>query len=424
MGNQNVRAVPLDNANWVQGKPILISSDMKKPLLLDFWTFGCMNCLNIIPDLKLLENMFGDDLDIVSIHTPKFEKEQNIKSLKKSLDFLDISHSVIADNDACLWDAYAVKAWPTWILVDPSGYVALHEQGEGHLQKFAQAIQSFIDVPAKEEPFVSTKKDMSVIEVSKDWMTIGCQSELDIYTGDKKVKTVKGFSMISGLLIVDDTVFVADRYRGEVSIIDLNSYAQKILVKGLRAPYGLEFIHSNLFISLAGSHKITVVNLDTLQTQEIAGNGFEGLRDGVGDQVLLAQPQALAFDEDRLWFLDTETSSLRYMLGREVFTEFGEGLFSFGDDNKKLLLQHPQDMTLGRYGDGCGVGRLFIADTYNDKIKVYDPEDKSMQTLVEDIEMPISISKSGCRLYIICLGKEKPYVFDLKVMKLESLELI
>jgi thiol-disulfide isomerase/thioredoxin len=395
---------------------------MRKPLLLDFWTFGCINCLHVIPDLKRLEMMFGDTLDIVSVHTPKFAKEHDSESLKKSLDFLDIDHPVIADNEGYLWGSYAIKAWPTWVLIDAHGYVVLQEQGEGHFEKFTHALETLIGVRSQKPIKVSAQQHLCVIESSMPWLAIGRQSELDIYKSEKKMKSLEGFSMISGLLIVDDALFVADRYCGDVRVIDLNTFKERTLVKGLRSPYGLELVHTNLFISLAGSHKIMVVNIDSMQFQEIAGNGFEGLRDGTGDQVLLAQPQALAFDEDRLWFLDSESSALRYMLGREVFTEFGVGLFTFGDDNEQRLLQHPQDMTLGRYGDGCGTGRLFIADTYNDKIKVYNPEDKSMQTVVE-VPMPISLSKSGCRLYIICLGVDKPYIFDLKKMTLETLEL-
>ena len=418
-----VRAVSLKDVNWVQGEAVEISSEMAKPLLLDFWTFGCINCLNVIPDLKRLENMFGDDLDIVSVHKPKFEKEKDEVALKHALEFLDITHPVIADNKGELWSAYAVKAWPTWILIDTKGYVVLHAQGENHIERFTQTIQSLLEKDVVKKPFISNKEELSCIDVSKDYLVLGKQSKLEIYVDDVLTKSLDGFSMISGLLVVDETVFVADRYSGQVFIINLITYDKKLLAQGLRAPWGLELVHTNLFVSLAGSHKIMVVNLDSLQMQEIAGNGFEGLRDGSGDQVLLAQPQSLAFDEDRLWFLDAESSALRYMLGREVFTEFGEGLYTYGDDDSKRLLQHPQDMALGRYKDGCGTGRLFIADTYNGKIKVYNPEDKSMQTLVDNVSLPISIAKSKCKLYIICMGETKPFIFDLKEMKLETLEL-
>jgi thiol-disulfide isomerase/thioredoxin len=422
--SQNVRAVSLAAASWIQGEPVTISREMKKPLLLDFWTFGCINCMNVVPDIKLLESMFGDTLDIVSVHTPKFTKEKDLHALQKALKFLDITHPVIADNDGELWDAYAVKAWPTWILVDQQGYVVIHAQGENQLTTFAHKIEELLETDIHEELYIPMGKELSVIDASGDWITLARQSEFDIYSGGKHQKTLEGFSMISGLLIVDDTVFVADRYLGKVFIVDLITFEVKLLASGLRAPWGLELIHTNLFISVAGWHKIMVVNLDSLVVQEIAGNGFEGLRDGTGDQVLLAQPQALAFDEDKLWFLDAETSALRYMQGREVFTECGEGLFTFWDDNSKCLLQHPQDMVVGRFGDGCGMGRLFIADSYNQKIKVYNPEDKSMQTLIEDIGMPISLSKSKCKLYFICLGEPKPFMYDLKEMTLETLELL
>ena len=131
----------------------------------------------------------------------------------------------------------------------------------------------------------------------------------------------------------------------------------------------------------------------------------------------LAQPSALSILHDRLWFVDAESSALRYIEGEEVHTAVGEGLHTFGDsDEGEILLQHPQGVVAGQYGDGCGGGRIFIADTYNDKVKVYNPEDGSMMTLLDTLHEPCGIVKKGCTLYIADTNAHAIIAFDLPTM--------
>lgn len=240
-------------------------------------------------------------------------------------------------------------------------------------------------------------KKTSVIDACKNFIVLGCETTLKVYTSNKLLKTLDGFEKISALMIVDDTVFISDSKAGKVFILDLKSFKQKLLVSGVTKPRGLELVHTNLFIALEGIDKIMILNLDSLQVQEIA-----------------AKAQTLAFDEDRLWLLDKDNASLAYVLGRDVKVELN------ASDSK---LEQPCDMTLGRYGDGCGVGRLFIADTKTNQIKVYNPENKSMQVLL-DVVTPLSLSKQGCKLYIVCENEDKPLCYNLKTMKLEDLELV
>ena len=95
----------------------------------------------------------------------------------------------------------------------------------------------------------------------------------------------------------------------------------------------------------------------------------------------------------------------------------GEGLHTFGDsDEGEILLQHPQGVVAGQYGDGCGGGRIFIADTYNDKVKVFNPDDGSMMTLLDTLHAPGGIAKKGCTLYIADSDAHSIVAFDLPSM--------
>ncbi len=415
-----VRACKLGASQWIQGAPIEIASQ-KGLILLHFWTFGCINCLNVLKDLKRLEYKYPDTLTVISVHTPKFEKEKDIELLKRQIEYLDITHRVVQDRDAKLWDCYAVKAWPTWVLIDADGYIIEHQQGEKKFELFNQQISRLTE-EAKPLPESHTEDALVAIEVEGEWSAVATRNTLSIYKGKKKIYLKRGFEFITAMLWDKERLFIADRESGKLYTLNCRSGQISVLKENLRAPWGMDKVGNTLLMTLAGSHKIAQLDLNSGVFKEIAGNGFEGLRDGAGDQVLLAQPSAVSADFDRIWFLDAETSSLRYIQGEEVYTEFGEGLFSYGDSDAKRLLQHPQSMVMGRMEDGCGAGRIFIADSYNGKIKVYNPIDKSMMTLVENLTLPIYISKSGCRLYFIEMGHKWPKVFDLQLMQLQDLE--
>ncbi|MCJ7765989.1 MAG: hypothetical protein MUP09_08635, partial [Thiovulaceae bacterium] len=127
--------------------------------------------------------------------------------------------------------------------------------------------------------------------------------------------------------------------------------------------------------------------------------------------------------DETVWFVDAESSSLRKIENEVVSTAIGEGLFTFGDSSEgELLLQHPQSVCAGIIGDGCGGGRLFIADTFNNAVKAYFPDDHSLMTLLEGLNEPGGISKKGCELYIANSNAHEIVVFDLSEMKSRVME--
>ena len=113
-----VRAPSLENSNWLNHTP-LSKKDLKgKIVLLDFFTYCCMNCLNVLPDLRDLEKEFADKLLVIGVHSGKHEHEKETDAIKEAMQRYKIDHIVINDFDMKLWDAFGIKAWPTLVLID------------------------------------------------------------------------------------------------------------------------------------------------------------------------------------------------------------------------------------------------------------------------------------------------------------------
>ena len=129
-----VRAPELTGrGGWINVKRDLSLEALKgKVVLLDFWTFCCINCLHVLDELRPLEEHFGDDLVVIGVHSPKFEHERDHKALERAVARYDVRHPVLDDLDRATWDQYGIRAWPTLVLVDPQGYAIAAISGEGN----------------------------------------------------------------------------------------------------------------------------------------------------------------------------------------------------------------------------------------------------------------------------------------------------
>ncbi len=101
-------------------------------MLLDFWTFCCVNCLHVLDELRPVEEKYADELVVIGVHSPKFVHEADPEALVAAVARYSVTHPVLDDPDLVTWDAYAARAWPTLVLVDPEGYVVAQYAGEGH----------------------------------------------------------------------------------------------------------------------------------------------------------------------------------------------------------------------------------------------------------------------------------------------------
>ena len=121
-----VRAPELMGGNgWLNtDRPIFIKDLKGKVVLLDFWTYGCINCIHIIPDLKKLEAKYPDELVVIGVHSAKFPNEKDSDNIRRVILRYGIEHPVVNDSEFRIWRSYGVRAWPTQVLINPEGYVA------------------------------------------------------------------------------------------------------------------------------------------------------------------------------------------------------------------------------------------------------------------------------------------------------------
>ncbi|WP_258229431.1 thioredoxin-like domain-containing protein, partial [Arthrobacter sp. HMWF013] len=141
-----VRASELVGRNWLNtgGKSLDLEALRGKIVLLDFWTFCCINCLHVLDELRPLEEKFSDVLVTVGVHSPKFEHEADPVALAAAVERYEIHHPVLDDPELDTWKAYTARAWPTLVVIDPEGYIVAHLSGEGHADGLAVLIPELI----------------------------------------------------------------------------------------------------------------------------------------------------------------------------------------------------------------------------------------------------------------------------------------
>ncbi len=392
-------------------------------VLLDFWTYCCINCLHVLPDLKYLEQKYSDSLTIVGVHSAKFENEKDLDNVRQAILRYNIEHPVLMDRDFAIWEQYAVKAYPTFVLIDPEGYVVATIAGEGkrsllddlinkliqshkidfqkldlELEKHHNSIVSPLAFPGKVLAD-ETSKFLFVADSGHDRIVISTlEGEVLYVIGTGDAGLVDGafdqaqFSAPQGLSFdrANQFLYVADTGNHAIRRIDLKQeqvetiagtgtqsrnihpHAGIALETPLNSPWDLELIHNQLFIAMAGSHQIWELNLDTNFVRTFAGTGAEASFDAPVDQAAFAQPSGITTDSEKLFVADSESSSVRSINLSEnssVQTVCGSGdLYSFGDVDaigETARLQHC-------LGIGFAQDSLWIADTYNHKIKRVD----------------------------------------------------
>ena len=138
-------------------KPLSIASLKGRVVILDFWTYCCINCLHVLPDLKYLEQKYKDSLTIIGVHSAKFENEKEVENIRQAILRYDIEHPVIVDSGMKVWQSYAVRAWPTLMVIDPESYVVGFVSGEGN----REALDSLVG------KLIAEYKDKNAIELSR-----------------------------------------------------------------------------------------------------------------------------------------------------------------------------------------------------------------------------------------------------------------
>ncbi len=432
-----VRAPELaGRGGWVNtARDLSLQSLRGKVVLLDFWTFACINCLHVIEELRPLEQRFGDALVVVGVHSPKFEHERDHEALVRAVARYDVRHPVLDDPDLTTWNQYAVRAWPTLVLVDPAGYAVAAFEGEGNAPKLERVIADMIsgygergalnETPLETLPPVVPSGSLRFpgkVAAGPDGLLAVADSGHDRVVVARVDDTGEGAEVVAvagagtrgmgdgafseaafhdpqGLLFLDErSLLVADTGNHAIRRLDLlNGTVESIAGTGeqarwgarggpaketlLNSPWDLELWDGTVVIAMAGPHQLWALDLENGDVGVLAGSGAEGLADGPARTAAMAQPSGLAADNGKLWVADSETSSLRYLdrSGR-LTTAVGAGLFDFGDEDgpaESALLQHPLGVVVTPEGP-------VVCDTYNSALRRYDPEKEEVSTLARD----------------------------------------
>ncbi len=450
--------------------------------------------MHVLPQLRKLEQKYADILTVIGVHSAKFNAEKSSDNVREAVRRYGIESPVVNDADFEIWKSYAARAWPTLMFLDPAGKVIGRHEGEfpvdtldevisqmiaehepsGLFQRGEFALQSEIaageqlsfpgkiTADAERERLIisdSNHRRLIVTDLDGKVETVIGNGESPLVNGDRRgVYGSVGFNdplfdTPQGTAIVGDTIYVADAGIHTIVEVDLDEGVAGTLAGTgeqslyrhtggnalrvpLNSPYDLSLYEDTLYIAMAGFHQLWAMNLDERTVATFAGDGVEDIVDGMKPEARLAQPYGIEVSNNTVFFIDSETSSVRVAAIAEegrVVTLVGTGLFDFGDHDgvgKEALLQHPQGLAVRN-------DAIYVADTYNNKIKSIAIGSLQARTIAGSGENgyqdgtlaeatfnePAGLALIDNRIYVADTNNHKIRVVDLETDEVASLEL-
>ncbi|WP_062644924.1 NHL domain-containing thioredoxin family protein [Streptomyces maremycinicus] len=421
-------------------------------VILDFWTFCCINCLHVLDELRELEEKHRDTVVVIGVHSPKFVHEAEHGAVVDAVERYGVAHPVLDDPELATWKQYAVRAWPTLVVVDPEGYVVAQHAGEGHVHAIERLVTELeAEHAAKgtlrrgDGPYVAPEPEPTalrfpgkalllpsgnflvsdttrhqLVELARDGETAVRRIGSGARGFDDGPADTASFNEPQGLALLDDrAVVVADTVNHALRRLDLVSGAVTTVAgtgkqwwqgsptsgpargTALSSPWDVALFGDRVWIAMAGVHQLWTYDPAEDTVGVTAGTTNEGLVDGPGAEAWFAQPSGLAAapDGERLWLADSETSALRWV-DREgaVHTAVGTGLFDFGHRDGaagQALLQHPLGVTV------LPDGSVAVSDTYNHALRRYDPATDEVTTLATDLREPSDAVLAGEDIVVV-----------------------
>ena len=404
---------------WINTTPLIPSTHLKgKIVILFFWTSCCINCRHALSYILQLKNKYGDDpVVFIGVHSPKYDHEKEPNALKETLAKLAIDFPVLNDRQLQMMSEYGVKSWPTFVIAGPQGKLLFSLIGENQKELVDNYISSILDYYSdfSDEKLPLVRKlskaqcypEKMVFDAKKRCLYVSdtCHNRiLAIDLEGNCVDHFEGFNQPRGLVLDEQCLLVADTGNHCIKAIHLQTKLVATLAgtghqgrdyKGgelgdaqeLSSPWDITLVDHRLYIAMAGTHQIWVLDLDTGLIKNFSGSGAEQNYNSVN--LLLAawaQPSGITLAEHHLYIADSESSSIRAIDLRDNSTTTLAGgssdpldLFSFGDQDgqsDEARLQHP----LGIAWLPC-FKKIVVADTFNHRLKWLDPITLSLSTL-------------------------------------------
>lgn len=462
-------------------KPFSLSELKGKIVLLDFWTYGCINCIHVIPDLKKLEEKYKKELVLIGIHSGLFTNEKDTENIRHIILRYGLEHPIVNDADFTIWKAYKVKMYPTQVVIDPNGDVVATTTGEGQLGLLDRIIGEtgakfrasgiLNEKPIKfalerdkhtDGPLAFPGKVLADAKSNRLFIADTGHNRIVVTDLDGKLIDIIGsgqpgrsdgdfgaarFYRPQGLAIDGDVLYVADTSNQTIRSIDLAARkVETIAGNGLQgrqgaggpaatamlnSPWDLLIVGRQLFIAMAGNHQVWMMNLDKRSIQPFAGSGYEGRKDGTFESATFAQPSGLAYDGKYLFVADPESNRIRALgLSTRTVTTLPntdiDPELQTAESAPPERLQHPAGIAMSSKG-------LLIADTYNHQIKQVNPAKDFVKTLFGDGKYgpaegkkvrfyePGGISAAGEKVYVADTNNHSIRVIDLKEKQVRTL---
>ncbi|GAV83560.1 NHL domain-containing protein/HAD_2 domain-containing protein/Thioredoxin_8 domain-containing protein, partial [Cephalotus follicularis] len=436
--------------DWLNTAPLQYRRDLKgKVVVLDFWTYCCINCMHVIPDLEFLEKKYKEmPFTVVGVHSAKFDNEKDLEAIRNAVLRYGITHPVVNDGDMSIWRELGVNSWPTFVIVGPNGKVIAQVAGEGRRKDLDDLVEAALLYYGRKKMLDNTPITLSLekdndprlsasplkfpgklaIDVLNNRLFISDSNhnrivvtDLDgnfiVQIGSTKEEGLRDgsfddatFNRPQGLAYnaKKNLLYVADTENHALRVIDfINETVQTLAGNGtkgsdyrgggegssqlLNSPWDVCFepVKDKVYIAMAGQHQIWEHNTLDGITRAFSGDGYERNLNGPSPtSTSFAQPSGISLSPDltEVYIADSESSSIRAVNlntgGSRLLaggdSVFSDNLFRFGDIDgigSEVLLQHPLGVLCAKDG------QIYIADSYNHKIKKLDPSSKTVCTI-------------------------------------------
>ena len=450
--------------------------------------------MHVLPQLRKLEEKYADVLTVIGVHSAKFNAEKSSDNVREAVRRYGIGHPVVNDANFEIFKSYAARAWPTLMFIDPTGKVIGRHEGEFPVDALDEVLAGMIEEHEasglfRRGPFalqLETNADtelsfpgkisadgergrlvisdsnhhrLVVTDLEGNVETVIGNGDSPLASGDSKgVYESLGFDHSlfdnpQGTVIDGDKLYVADAGTHTIVRVDLEAGTAETIAgtgeqslyrhKGgealkvpINSPYDLSLNDGILYIAMAGFHQLWKMDLEEQTVAPFAGDGGEDIVDDLKDAARLAQPYGIDVSNNAVFFVDSETSSVRVAAIAEegrVVTLVGTGLFDFGDKDavgKEALLQHPQGLAV--HND-----TIYVADSYNSKIKSIAIGSLQVRTVagsgkqgdvdgnssIAQFSEPAGLAVAGNKMFIADTNNHKIKVFEFDTGEVTTLDL-
>lgn len=435
------------------GQPLTIAALRGKVVILDFWTFCCINCLHVLDELRPIEQEFADCVVTIGVHSPKFVHEADHDAVIAAVERYEVHHPVLDDPDLTTWQSYAVRAWPTLVVVDPEGYVVGQFSGEGHGHAIRSLVQQLVTEhestgtlhrgggpyvappPAQTDLrfpskalrlddgnfLVADAKNHRLVVMDSTAQTVmrsigdGSRGLVDGDAAIARFSEPSGFTLLpAGVAAVCGyDVLVADTVNHSLRGVSLAT-GQVRTVAGtgsqwmqgdplpaagqpadartpLSSPWDVAWSqqHSRAIIAMAGIHQLWSFDPVAGTVAVFAGTTNEGLVDGDCEQAWFAQTSGLAADDDGTLWLADSETSSLRHIRNGLVTS---------DIGRGLFdfghVDGDKRDALLQHPLGVAVlpdGSIAIADTYNGAVRRFEPDTGAVTTLATGLAEPSDV---------------------------------